>query len=78
MSKLSYGRVLLKRLARSSWPMSEQQIAAKLGPLFVVSRRFGLAQADKIRPIDDLSESLVNSGMVQCTSLISQVLMAFL
>ena len=33
-----------------------------LGPLFVVSKRFGLKQADKVRAIDDLSESLVNSA----------------
>ena len=32
------------------------------GPMFIVSRRFGLEQSDKIRSIDDMSESLVNSA----------------
>ena len=27
-----------------------------------MSRRFGLVQSDKVRPIDDMSESLVNSA----------------
>eukprot|EP00438_Fugacium_kawagutii_P011611 Skav216067 [mRNA] locus=scaffold389:28036:29832:+ [translate_table: standard] len=43
-------------------PLTEAQVAGQLGPLFVVSRRFGLTQSDKVRPIDDLSESLVNSA----------------
>lgn len=45
-----------------SGPYSEAQLADMLGPLYVVSRRFGLQQTDKIRPIDDLSESLINSA----------------
>ena len=38
------------------------ELKNKLGPLFVISKRFGLRQADKVRPIDDLSQSLVNSA----------------
>ena len=38
------------------------ELKEKLGPLFVVSRRFGLKQTDKTRPIDDLSQSLVNAA----------------
>ena len=41
-------------------PFKENELAEMLGPLFVVSRRFGIWQNDKIRLIDDLSESLVN------------------
>lgn len=39
---------------------TEAQVSSQL--LFVVSRRFGLAQSDKVRPTDDLSERLVNSA----------------
>lgn len=42
-------------------PYTEAQLVDRLGPLFVVSHRFGLEQADKVRAIDDMSESLVNS-----------------
>eukprot|EP00438_Fugacium_kawagutii_P017155 Skav211198 [mRNA] locus=scaffold2111:119634:121253:- [translate_table: standard] len=50
--------------AEKKWldgPYDEAQVKNMLGPLFVVSHRFGLEQSDKIRPIDDMSESLVNS-----------------
>ena len=43
-------------------PMSEEQVVQKYGPLFVASPRFGLHQSDKVRPIDDMSISLVNSS----------------
>ena len=46
-------------------PYTEEQVASKLGPLFIASPRFGLVQSDKVRPIDDMSvslEQLVNSA----------------
>lgn len=43
-------------------PMTEDQVAKMLGPLFVISPRFGIRQSDKIRPIDDMSISMVNSA----------------
>ena len=43
-------------------PVTHEELVGKFGPLYVVSRRFGLEQADKVRPIDDLSESLVNAA----------------
>jgi hypothetical protein len=43
-------------------PFTEQELKDKLGPLYVVNRRFGLKQSDKIRPIDDYSESFPNSA----------------
>ena len=43
-------------------PMTEQEVIDKYGPLFVASPRFGLQQTDKVRPIDDMSVSLVNSS----------------
>ena len=49
-------------------PFSEEELSEKLGPLWVLSRRFGLLQdgGAKLRSIDDLSESFVNSaGKVQ-------------
>ena len=45
-----------------SGPHSESEVAERLGPLFVASRRFGLTQSDKVRMIDDMSETLVNAG----------------
>ena len=43
-------------------PFTEGQVVERLGPLFVASPRFGLQQSDKVRSIDDMSISLVNSG----------------
>ena len=43
-----------------SGPFTETQLVEQLGPLFVVSRRFGIRQGTKVRVIDDFSESLVN------------------
>ena len=43
-------------------PLDEAQVAARLGPLFVASKRFGLVQSDKVRRIDNLTDSLVNSA----------------
>ena len=43
-------------------PYTEEQLKQELGPLFVISRRFGLSQSDKIRAIDDMSESLINAS----------------
>ena len=45
-----------------SGPYTETELINKLGPMFVVSRRFGLEQSDKVRAIDDMTESLVNSA----------------
>ena len=45
-----------------SGPLEEEEVRQWLGPLFVVSKRFGLVQSDKIRSIDDMSESLVNAA----------------
>jgi hypothetical protein len=41
-------------------PFSEAELVESLGPLFVVSRRFGIWQKSTVRVIDDLAESLVN------------------
>ena len=43
-------------------PLTESEVEQRVGPLFVASRRFGLHQSDKIRQIDNMSESLVNSA----------------
>ena len=42
-------------------PFTEKELTVLLGPLFVVSRRFGIRQKEKVRAIDDLSESLINA-----------------
>ena len=50
----------------SGWlrgPFSEQQITEQLGTLWVPSRRFGLQQSDKLRPIDDASEPGINDAL---------------
>lgn len=72
MSKPSPGSSEVKRAiwegalaeVEKTWlegPYTEAQLSQKLGPLFVVSHRFGLEQSDKVRAIDDMSESLVNA-----------------
>ena len=43
-------------------PLEEEDVRQWLGPLFVVSKRFGISQSDKIRSIDDMSLSLVNAA----------------
>eukprot|EP00438_Fugacium_kawagutii_P026669 Skav231876 [mRNA] locus=scaffold54:141135:141833:- [translate_table: standard] len=43
-------------------PHTEEEMRRRHGPLFISSPRFGLVQNDKLRPIDDLSISLVNSA----------------
>lgn len=45
-----------------SGPFTADVLKEKLGPLLVISRRFGLDQGEKIRAIDDMSESKVNSA----------------
>ena len=44
-----------------SGPHTEEELDRTLGPLWVASRRFGVKQGGKVRPIDDLSESCVNA-----------------
>ena len=45
-----------------SGPFTEDELRLMLGPMYVVSRRFGINQNDKVRQIDDLSASLVNAS----------------
>ena len=45
-----------------SGPYDERQVAQLVGSRFVASRRFGLVQSDKVRAIDDMSESFVNAS----------------
>ena len=63
------------------------ELAKLLGPLFVINRRFALRQADKVRPIDDYSESFPNAafgspfkldlgGVDEIASLLKQMLQA--
>ena len=35
-------------------PMTHDQVREALGPLYIVSPRFGIRQFDKVRPIDDM------------------------
>ena len=44
----------------ASGPHDEQQLTNLLGPRWVPSRRFGIQQGEKVRPIDGYSGSLVN------------------
>ena len=43
-------------------PLTEAEIAEACGPFWVPARRFGVRQGPKVRPIDDLARSLVNSA----------------
>ena len=50
---------------RKGWlagPFDVESLRKLLGPLFVISRRFGVRQGDNVRPIDDFSASFVNSA----------------
>ena len=67
------GRNMDRRLCRSRdsvahWTPSTSYPAVLVGPCCVVSSRFGLALSDKIRAIDDLSGSLVNSAYGSLTA----------
>ena len=44
-------------------PFTDEQLKKELGPLYVVSRRFGIHQHGGVRVIDDMSESLVNASI---------------
>ena len=67
-----HDRVLLEasendvKLARMVGPFhSLEELARALGTSdFVVSRRFGVEQTDKVRPCDDLTRAGVNSGIL--------------
>ena len=41
----------------ASGPLSAAQVAERVGPRWIPSRRFGVKQSDKVRPVDDFSES---------------------
>ena len=43
-------------------PLTPDQVAKEVGPLWVPARRFGIRQGDKVRPIDNFSEFLVNNA----------------
>ena len=46
-------------------PLSWDDTDPRHGGTWVPSRRFGVVQNDKIRPVDDLSESLINSTVTE-------------
>ena len=43
-------------------PFSLEELEVRLGPLFVVNKRFGINQGEKVRAIDNYSSSFVNFG----------------
>ena len=47
----------------ASGPFTTAQLDDALGPCWVPSRRFGVLQGTKVRPIDDFSESMVNNAV---------------
>ena len=56
---------IIKEEIDAGWlrgPFSEEMLKKLLGPLFVVSQRFGIVQGPKVRQIDDLSASLINAA----------------
>jgi hypothetical protein len=44
-------------------PFSANEISERLGPNWIPSRRFGVRQGGKIRPVDDFSQFLINSSV---------------
>ena len=58
----SVSDVTKHRMCGPFW--SEDEVAQHLGTRqFVVSRRFGVQQSDKLRPCDDFTRSFVNNGI---------------
>ena len=45
-----------------SGPFEESELTRQLGPLWVVSSRFGLEQGKKLRPVDSMSEPFINAA----------------
>jgi len=43
-------------------PLSRSGVAARVGPLWILSSRFGVKQGEKTRAVDDLSEFYVNAA----------------
>ena len=43
-------------------PFEESELTKQLGPLWVVSSRFGLEQGKKLRPVDSMTEPFVNAA----------------
>lgn len=43
-------------------PFTSSEITSRLGPHWIPSRRFGVRQGGKIRPVDDFSQYLINSS----------------
>ena len=52
-----------------SGPFTMSQISEQLGPHWIPSRRFGIRQGSKVRPIDDASESGVNDCLTSTEKL---------
>ena len=50
-------------------PYTGEQLDRILGPIWVGNKRFGIRQGSKIRPIDDLTDSGLNS----CVSVLDKV-----
>ena len=44
-------------------PLTAEEVTNRVGPLWVPSRRFGVVQGSKVRPIDDFSEFWVNEAV---------------
>ena len=42
-------------------PFTADEVTQRLGPCWIPSRRFGVRQGGKIRPVDDFSQYLVNA-----------------
>ena len=50
---------------REGWmvgPLSEEELVKDVGHLWVAARRFGLIQGQKVRPIDNFAEHMVNDA----------------
>ena len=51
-------------------PYSSSEIDARVGPVWVASKRFGIVQGEKMRAVDDLSEYMVNSTVSESEKIV--------
>lgn len=64
MAQAVWDETMVQTMPDKQWvkgPFTAEQITQRLGPSWVPSRRFGVRQNGKIRPVDDFSQFLINA-----------------
>lgn len=64
MAQAVWDETIEQTLQDKQWvkgPFTAEEVTQRLGPTWVPSRRFGVRQSGKIRPVDDFSQFLINA-----------------